>query len=81
MTAKFFDSETVLDDDYPVYLDYWYICDGKPRRCPIWGTPDEPATVRDLRRAFQCEEVRRCDILARTKREESAQSTNAGENE
>lgn len=53
-------SETILADDYPVFLDYVYLVDGRPRRCPLMK-----GTVRDLRRALNAQEVRRCDLCAR----------------
>jgi hypothetical protein len=63
--VKSYDGEELLDDDYPVYLDYWYVCDGEPKRCPLFGMDGDNPTVRDLRRTFQCKEVRRCNIMAR----------------
>jgi hypothetical protein len=56
-----FESETILDDDYPVHWGYLYVCDGKVRSSPIGGGK----TVRDLKRWLGVNEVRRCDITAR----------------
>lgn len=55
-----FDSETVLDDSYPVFCDYLYIVDGRLTRSDVQGT------VRDLRRDLKASEVRRFDVSART---------------
>jgi hypothetical protein len=65
-TKNVYETETILDDEYPVYLDYWYVCDGVPKQCPLFGMDGDNPTVRDLRRALNCREVRRCDILARS---------------
>lgn len=51
--------EPILSDDYPVYPDYWYVVDGKPRRSPIGGD------VRGLKIALDANEIRRCDMVAR----------------
>jgi hypothetical protein len=56
-----FPKETVLPDDYPVFWDYWYVCDGEPRRSDIEGT------VADLKRDTGATEIRRCEIMARMK--------------
>jgi hypothetical protein len=51
--------EPVLADDYPVYLAYSYLVDGKAVRSPGTGT------VADVKRVLRAAEVRRCDIAAR----------------
>jgi len=51
--------EPVLDDDYPVHADYWYVADGKPVRSDVFGT------VRDLKRDLGANEIRACDLVAR----------------
>ena len=51
--------EEVLPDDYPIYPEYYYLIDGKPQRSNIMGR------VSDLKLAFKCKEVRRCDMVAR----------------
>lgn len=51
--------EPILDDDYPIHIDYWYLFDGEPQRSPIKG---------DVRRAklfMGVKEVRRCDAVKR----------------
>lgn len=55
-------NEPILDDDYLVYFEYCYIIDGKMERCPLYGPGMK---VRDLKRAFQATEVRRCDLVGR----------------
>jgi len=52
-------NEPVLEDDYPVWWDYAYVVDGNVKLSPIAGT------VRDLKREFKAEEIRRCDIIGR----------------
>ena len=54
-------SEDVLPDDYPVHWDYAYVVDGSPKLSPLGGG----ATVRDLKREWRCDEIRRCDLAAR----------------
>lgn len=61
MAETAFPKETVLPDDYPVYGDYLYVCDGRVVRSDVFGT------VRDLRRDTGATEVRRCDIVGRSK--------------
>lgn len=51
--------ETILDDNYPVYGGYFYVCDGKPITSDIFGT------VRELKRDTGASEVRRCSLLKR----------------
>ncbi len=60
--------EDILPDDYPVYGDYLYVCDGKVIRCDLMeGTIAE--LKRDLRRHYKLEakEIRNCDIAGRRK--------------
>ncbi len=52
-------NEPILEDDYPVFVFYWYVMDGEARRSYIQGT------VRDLRRSENLQVVRRCDAVAR----------------
>lgn len=51
--------EPILDDSFPVFWDYAYVCDGAVRLSPIRGT------VWDLKRELSVSEVRRCDLLGR----------------
>lgn len=59
MTDGTRDDEPVLEDNYPVYGDYWYLADGKPIRSPVQGV------VRDLKRAIEATEIRRCAAVRR----------------
>lgn len=52
-------NERILDDDYPVFWDYLYVCDGKVIRSDIQGN------VKDLKRNLKCIEVKNCDIIGR----------------
>ena len=51
--------ERILEDDYPVYGDYWYVVDGKPVRSDFFGT------VLDLKRVTGAKEVYSCDAVGR----------------
>ena len=54
-----FSDENILEDDYPVYCGYCYVCDGKMMRSQITGC------VKDLKKDG-VKEVRRCNIVDRT---------------
>jgi len=54
-------NEKILENDYPVYWDYLYVCDGVVIRSDIQGT------VLDLKRDRKCKEVTNCDIEGRKK--------------
>lgn len=53
--------ENILPDDYLVHWDYTYVADGEPRICPLGGG----ATIKDLKREWNCDEICRCNIVAR----------------
>ena len=60
------DTELPLENEYPVYGDYWYWVDGRIERSDVFGT------VRDLRRDLISQgrsagEVRFCDMATRMK--------------
>jgi hypothetical protein len=59
--------EPILDDDYPVYGNYLYVCDGKVIRSDVFGTVAD--LKRDLRSYYKLDakEIRRCDIAGRQK--------------
>lgn len=52
-------NEPILQNEYPVYLGYFYICDGEVQVAPMDGD------VSTLKEILECREVRRCDIVAR----------------
>jgi len=60
-------NETELQNDYPVYWDYLYVCDGKVVRSDIQGTIAD--LKRDLRLHFKLEAkvITTCDIEGRRK--------------
>lgn len=61
-------NEPILEDDYPAYGDYLYVCDGKVVRCDLMtGTVAD--LKKDLRSYYKLEakEIRRCDIIGRKK--------------
>jgi len=60
-------NEPILENDYPVYWDYLYVCDGKVIRSDIQGT------VIDLKRDLKCKEIKSCDIAGRLKQESEKQ--------
>ena len=57
-----FDNETVLPDNYPIYGDYLYVCDGTLYRSDYFDI-----TVGQLKAREGFNEVRRCNIAARQK--------------
>lgn len=54
-------NEPILADNYPVYWNYAYVADGKVIISDIQGT------VKDLKREYKAQEIRRCDIIGRQK--------------
>ena len=60
-------NENLLPDDYPVYGDYLYVCDGKVVRSDVFGTIAD--LKRDLRSFYKLEakEITNCDIEGRQK--------------
>lgn len=60
-------SETELPNDYPVYWDYLYVCDGKVIKSDIQGTVAD--LKRDLRshRKLEAKVITTCDIEGRRK--------------
>jgi hypothetical protein len=61
--------EPVLEDNYPVFIDYLYVCDGKVVRSDVEGTVAD--LKRDLRNYFKLEAkvITRCDIVGRQRPE------------
>ena len=57
--GSIFDSESILDDSYPIYADYLYVADGRVVRSDVQGS------VRTLRHVLKATEIRRCNIFAR----------------
>jgi hypothetical protein len=51
--------EPILEDDYPVYAGYLYVCDGALYESELEGT------VKTLKARKGFAEVRRCDIVGR----------------
>jgi hypothetical protein len=60
-------NETELENDYPVNLDYLYVCDGKVVKSDIQGTVAN--LKRDLRSHYKLEAkvITTCDIEGRRK--------------
>ena len=54
------ETENLLKDNYPVYLGYFYVCDGK-----VCSSPIGPASVSDLKVKLGVKEVRSCDLASR----------------
>ena len=54
-------NEPILEDDYPIYMGYWYVLDGEPRR----ASAPSGITVGKLKRLSGAKEIRRCDAVAR----------------
>lgn len=55
-TPKFFPDERVLEDDYPVYGDYYYLADGR-----IYRSDWHDVTVAELKKRMGFKEIRRCN--------------------
>ncbi len=53
-------NEDVLPDNYPIYGDYWYVVDGKPKRSDWHGIK-----CAELRKRLGAKEIRRCNIVHR----------------
>jgi hypothetical protein len=60
-------NETELENDYPVYCDYLYVCDGKVVKSDVQGTIAD--LKRDLRSHYKLEAkvITTCDIEGRRK--------------
>jgi len=60
-------NETELENDYPVYWDYLYVCDGKVVKSDVQGTVAD--LKRDLRSNYKLEAkvITTCDIEGRRK--------------
>ena len=58
----FFEDEAILPDNYPIYGNYLYVCDGK-----IYMSDWHDVTVAFLKKKEKFLEVRRCNIMARQK--------------
>jgi hypothetical protein len=61
-TAEYHESERVLEDEYPVHFGYWYVVDGVPVQCELFGGH---ATVFELRINLNAREIRNCDLRSR----------------
>lgn len=61
-------NERVLPDDYPVYGNYTYVCDGKIIICDLMS-----GTIKDLKKDLReyyklpALEIKSCDIFGRAK--------------
>ena len=54
--------ERLLEDDCPVHFGYWYVVDGEPVQCELFGGH---ATVFELRINLNARDIRNCDLRAR----------------
>lgn len=54
--TEYLPSERVLDDDYPIYGDYFYLADGK-----VYRSDFHDITVKRLKALEGFKEVRSCD--------------------
>jgi len=61
-------NENLLPDDYPIYGDYLYVCDGKVIRCDLISGTIADLKI-DLRNHYKLEakEITSCDITGRQK--------------
>lgn len=53
-------NEPVLEDDYPIYFNYYYLADGK-----VVTSEWDGITARELKTRLGAQEIRRCDFVAR----------------
>lgn len=57
-------SETILENDYPVFAGYIYLADGRPIHSDVTGKVGD--LKRDLNeQGWEVMEIRRCDLAAR----------------
>lgn len=56
MTTDLLPNEDELEDDYPVYGDYFYLADGR-----VYRSDWHNITVRELKRREGFKEIRRCN--------------------
>ena len=71
-----FIKEKVLEDSYPVYGNYLYVCDGTVIRCDLMR-----GTIRDLKKdlrslGYKAEVIKDCDIHNRYKYQQQDQFQN-----
>lgn len=52
--------ERILDDDYPIYADYFYVVDDR-----VYRSDFHDITVKELRQRLGAREVTSCDIFGR----------------
>jgi hypothetical protein len=52
----FFPDESILEDDYPIFADYYYLADGK-----LYRSDWHDITAAELKRLKGFKEVRRCN--------------------
>ncbi|HSC57532.1 MAG TPA: hypothetical protein VLC51_10030 [Nitrospira sp.] len=52
--------ERELDDDYPIYADYYYVVDGK-----VYLSDHHGISARELKRRLKATSVTNCDIYGR----------------
>lgn len=52
--------EPILEDNYIMYGDYWYVVDGSPIRSDLHNV-----TVKEYKRRMKAKEIRRCDLIWR----------------
>lgn len=53
--------EEILEDDYPMYPDYWYIVDGIPIRNVFFSN----ISVGEYKKRTKAKEVKLCDFVKR----------------
>jgi len=53
------EGEHVLEDNYPVFMGFWYVCDGEPLISPIQGT------IAELKIHIGAKEIRNCIAVQR----------------
>ncbi len=60
LKGKPFPSETILEDDYPIYANYFYLADGV-----VVCSPYHAVTAKYFKLQFGIKELRRCSLADR----------------
>ncbi len=61
----FFEDETELKPAHPIYINYYYLINGKPMRSEISGTIFQFKRYLEKRKKMRVNSIRRCNLIAR----------------
>lgn len=65
MNKEYFENEEILEDDYPVYGEYIYLCDGDPIRSGVFGTVKDLKLYLKKNWNFKACQIRSCNLRER----------------